>query len=163
MTTGAYCDNAGCSHEFDKPSFAEITARKRECPACGAINYVSDDLGTALDAAFAEVAELITTESKLAKTETRLHGSRPDTVIIDDELPGVWQASDFYGGATDCDVAAGTTVPQEMRKTDVQTNTAPKHIVGTLVCSDVGIAELQLPDGTTLPPGYYIVSLTKED
>ena len=56
MTTGAYCNNADCSHEFDKPSFAEILARKRECPACGAINYVSDDLGTALDEAFAKVA-----------------------------------------------------------------------------------------------------------
>jgi len=89
MTTGAYCDNAGCSHEFDKPSFAEILARKRECPACGAVNYVSDDLGTALDKAFAEVA-------------------------------------------------AGTTVPQEMRKTAVEANTAPKRIVGTLVYSAAG-------------------------
>ena len=111
MTTGAYCDNASCSHEFDKPSFAEILARKRECPACGAINYVSDDLGTALDAAFAEVA-------------------------------------------------AGTTVPQEVRKTASETNTAPKRIVGTLVCSAAGIVELHLPDGTILPSGYYTVSLT---
>ena len=111
MTTEAYCDNAGCSHEFDRPSFAEILARKRECPACGAVNYVSDDLGTALDEAFAKVA-------------------------------------------------AGTTVPQEMRKTSSQVSAAPKRIIGTLVCSAAGIAELHLPDGTTLPPGYYTVSLT---
>mgnify|MGYP001331345170 CR=1 FL=1 len=110
MGAWAYCNNADCSHEFDKPSFAEILARKRECPACGNVNYVSDDLGTALDAAFAEVA-------------------------------------------------AGTTVPQEVRKTAVEANTAPKRIIGTLVCSAAGIVELQLPDGTTLPPGYYTVSL----
>ena len=112
MATGAYCNNADCSHEFDKPSFAEILARKRKCPACGNVNYVSDDLGTALDAAFAEVA-------------------------------------------------AGTTVPQEVRKTAVETNAAPKRIIGTLVCSAAGIAELHLPDDTTLPPGYYVVSLTE--
>ena len=114
MTTGAYCNNADCSHEFDKPSFAEILARKRKCPACGNVNYVSDDLGTALDEAFAKVA-------------------------------------------------AGTTVPQEMRKTAVETNAAPKRIIGTLVCSAAGIVKLHLPDGTTLPPGLYTVLLTKED
>jgi len=111
MGAWAYCSNEDCSRGFDKPSFAEILARKRECPACGAINYVSDDLGTALDAAFAEVA-------------------------------------------------AGTTVPQEMRKTAVETNAAPKRIIGTLVRNAAGIAELHLPDGTTLPPGYYTVALT---
>ena len=113
MTTGAYCDNAGCSHEFDKPSFAEILARKRECPACGTVNYVSDDLGTALDAAFAEGA-------------------------------------------------AGTTVPQEVRKTAVEANTAPKF-VGTLLYQIGDVAAIRLTNGTTLPTGLYTVLLTKED
>ena len=47
-----------------------------------------------------------------------------------------------------------------MRKTAVETNAAPKRIIGTLVCSAAGIVELHLPGGTTLPPGHYTVALT---
>lgn len=98
MSAWAYCTNEDCQRGFDRPSFAEIVARKRECPACGQINNVGDELGKALDEKFAEIAELLTA------------GSQPATVA-DDELPGLWQASDLSGGATDCDVAAGTIVP----------------------------------------------------
>ena len=150
MGAWAYCDNAGCSHEFDKPSFAEILARKRECPVCGAINYVSDDLGTALDEAFKDITELATTKSQLVRVEKPLHGSRPAAVIIDD-LPGMWEPSDLSGGETDCNVAAGQ-----------EANTAPKF-VGTLLYQIGDVAAIRLTNGTTLPPGYYTVLLTKED
>ena len=98
MGAWAYCTNEDCQRGFDRPSFAEIIARKRECPACGQINNVGDELGKALDEKFEEIAELLAA------------GSQPATVA-DDELPGLWQASDLSGGATDCDVAAGTIVP----------------------------------------------------
>lgn len=170
MGAWAYCTNEDCQRGFDKPSFAEIIARKRECPACGQINHVGDDLGKALDEKFEEIAELLTA------------GSQP--AIADDELPGLWQASDFSGGATDCDVAAGTIVPPQVsfvpgeapRKTASQgstknlasiiaagqeANTAPQ-LVGTLTYSDGGIVELHMSDGGELPPGYYTISLTKE-
>lgn len=58
MGAWAYCTNEDCQRGFDKPSFAEITARKRECPFCGTINHVCEDLGTALDAKFEELANL---------------------------------------------------------------------------------------------------------
>ena len=64
MGAWAYCTNEDCQRGFDKPSFAEITARKRECPACGHTNHVGDDLGTALDEKFAEIAELLTAGSQ---------------------------------------------------------------------------------------------------
>ena len=149
MCAWACCTNEDCQHGFDKPSFAEIIARKRECPACGQINNVGDDLGKALDEKFEEIAELLTA------------GSQPATVA-DDELPGLWQASDLSGGATDCDVAAGTIVPpqQPFVAAGQEANTAP--LVGTLTYSDGGIVELRLADGGELPPGYYTISLTKE-
>ena len=100
MGAWAYCTNEDCQRGFDRPSFAEIIARKRKCPACGQINHVGDDLGKALDEKFEEIAELLTT------------GSQP-AAVADDELPGLWQASDLSGGATDCDVAAGTIVPPQ--------------------------------------------------
>lgn len=149
MGAWAYCNNADCSHEFDKPSFAEILVRKRKCPACGNVNYVSDDLGTALDAAFAEVAELVGAKSKLDGAETHLHDSHSNAAIIDAVLSSMRQQSDILGRASSCNVAAGQ-----------EANTAPKF-VGTLVCSAAGIAELHLPAGVTLPAGYYTVLLTE--
>ena len=85
MNAWAYCTNEDCQRGFDKPSFAEIIARKRECPACGHINRVGDELGTALDEKFAEIAEFVAA------------GSQP-IAVADDELPG-------------SNVAAGTIVP----------------------------------------------------
>ena len=137
MGAWAYCTNEDCQRGFDKPSFAEITARKRECPACGHINRVGDELGTALDEKFAEIVELLTA------------GSQP--VAADDELP-------------DLNVAAGTIVPPQsplVVAAGQEANTAPQ-LVGTLTYSDGGIAELHMADGVTFPPGYYTVSLTKE-
>jgi len=151
MTTGAYCDNASCSHEFDKPSFAEILARKRECPACGAINYVSDDLGTALDEAFAKVIELIGAKSKLDEAETHLYDSHSNAAIIYSVPSYMRQQSDLSGGETDCNVAAGQ-----------EANTAPKF-VGTLIYQIGNVAAIRLPVGVTLPTGLYTVLLTKED
>lgn len=58
MSAWAYCTNEDCQRGFDRPTFAEIIARKRECPACGQINHVCDALGTALDDKFAELADL---------------------------------------------------------------------------------------------------------
>ena len=98
MGAWAYCTNEDCQRGFARPSFAEIIARKRKCPACGQINHVGDDLGKALDEKFEEIAELLTAGSQLV-------------AVADDELPGLWQTSDLSGGATDCNVAAGTIVP----------------------------------------------------
>ena len=151
MGAWAYCTNEDCQRGFDRPSFAEIIARKRECPACGHINRVGDDLGDALDEKFAEITELLTA------------GSQP-VAVADDELPGLWQASDLSGGATDCNVAAGTIVPPQsplVVAAGQEANTVPQ-LVGTLTYSVGDVAELRLADGVTLPPGYYTVSLTKE-
>lgn len=151
MTTGAYCNNADCSHEFDKPSFAEILARKRKCPACGNVNYVSDDLGTALDEAFAKVIELVGAKSKLDGAETHLHDSHFNAAIIDAVLSSMRQQSDILGRAPNCNVAAGQ-----------EANAAPKF-VGTLLYQIGDVAAIRLTDGTTLPAGLYTVLLTKED
>ena len=151
MTTGAYCNNADCSHEFDKPSFAEILARKRECPACGNVNYVSDDLGTALDEAFAKVIELIGAKSKLDEAETHLYDSPANAAIIDAVLSSMRQQSDVLNGALICNVAAGQ-----------EANTAPKF-VGTLIYQIGNVAAIRLTNGTILPTGLYTVLLTKED
>lgn len=140
MCAWAYCSNEDCYCGFDKPSFAEILARKRECPACGTVNYVSDDLGTALDEAFEAITELVTTKSQLVRVEKPI-----------DDLPVMWEPSDLSGGATDCNVAAGQ-----------EAHTAPKF-VGTLLYQIGDVAAIRLPVGTTLPTGLYTVLLTKED
>ena len=147
MGAWAYCTNEDCQRGFGRPSFAEIIARKRECPACGQINHVGDDLGKALDEKF---AELLTAGSQLV-------------AVADDELPGLRQASDLSGGAIDCDVAAGTIVPtpQPFVAAGQEANTAPQ-LVGTLTYSVGGTAKLRLAAGIALPPGCYTVSLTKE-
>ena len=149
MGAWAYCTNEDCQRGFDRPSFAEIIARKRECPACGQINHVGDDLGKALDEKFEEIAELLTAGSQLS--------------AANDELPGLWQASDLSGVATDCDVAAGTIVPtpKPFVAAGQEANTAPQ-LVGTLTCSVGGTAKLRLAAGLALPPGCYTVLLTKE-
>ena len=134
MGAWAYCTNEDCQRGFDKPSFTEITARKRECPACGQINHVAGSPGTALDEKFAEIAALLTAGSQL--------------VAADDGLPGR-------------NVAAGTIVPppEPFVAAGQEANTA---FVGTLTYSVSGIAELRLADGVALPPGHYTISLTKE-
>lgn len=149
MGAWTYCTNENCQRGFDRPSFAEIIARKRKCPACGQINHVGDDLGKALDEKFAEIAELLTAGSQLS--------------AANDELPGLWQASDLSGVATDCDFAAGTIVPtpQPFVAAGQEANTAPQ-LVGTLTRSVGGVAELRLAAGIALPPGCYTVLLTKE-
>lgn len=172
MCAWAYCTNEDCQRGFDKPSFAEIIARKRECPACGQINNVGDDLGKALDEKFAEIAELLTAGSQLA-------------AVADDELPGLWQASDLSGGETDCDVAAGTIVPPQVpfvlgeapRKTishvnaenldstiaaGQEANTAPLPLVCTLRIAPHGVIA-EIKDLAQLPAGTYNVVLISQE
>ena len=144
MGAWAYCTNEDCQRGFGRPSFAEIIARKRECPACGQINHVGDDLGKALDEKF---AELLTAGSQLsAAAVVPLHGSRPLVFTVDDSK-----------------VAAGTIVPtpQPFVAAGQEANTAPQ-LVGTLTYSVGGTAKLRLAAGIALPPGCYTVSLTKE-
>lgn len=157
MATGDYCSNTGCSHEFDKPSFAEILARKRECPACGAINYVSDDLGTALDEAFAKVAAGTTVPQEMRKTASQVSAENlADTITAIREKLGT-NSSRFSG------TSANTSAkPRNACAAGQEANTAPKF-VGTLIYQIGDVAAIRLTDGTTLPTGLYTVLLTKED
>lgn len=182
MGAWIYCTNEDCQRGFDKPSFAEITARKRECPACGQINHVGDDLGTALDEKF---AELLTAGSQPVAADDELPGFNvaagtivpPPTPFVPGEAMRK-TASQGTAGNLDSKIAAlrnalgtktgGATVPVTNTVAKPQSvaagqeaNTVPQ-LVGTLTYSVSGIAELRLADGVALPPGYYTVSLTKE-
>lgn len=104
MGAWAYCTNEDCQRGFDRPSFAEITARKRECPFCGTINHVCEDLGTALDAKFEELANL--TAGATDSTTTVAAGQEANTAP---QLVGMLTYSD--GGIVELHMADGGELP----------------------------------------------------
>ena len=117
MGAWAYCTNEDSQRGFDRPSFAEIIARKRKCPACGQNNHDGDGLGKALDEfeEFTALRDTSGTKTGRYSTTSANTSNKPQSVAAGQEantapqLVGTLTCS--VGGTAKLRLADGLALP----------------------------------------------------